>query len=64
MIVELMRPAGADLARRWLAALLVAPEEEREAIVASVEARLVELYASGAPVIEVKPNARASEPAR
>lgn len=58
-----MRPAGADLARRWLAALLVAPENEREAIVASVEARMVELYASDATVVEMKQPARAPEPA-
>lgn len=42
-----MRPAGVELARRWLAALLLAPEDEREAVVESVEARMSEVYASG-----------------
>lgn len=41
-----MRPAGADLARRWLAALLVAPPEERPAIVEAIERRIVEVYAN------------------
>lgn len=44
MIVELMRPAGPDLVRRWVAALLAAPESEREAIVERVERRVAELY--------------------
>jgi len=61
MIVELMRRAGADLARRWLATLLLAPEEEREAVVASVEARMAELYP--APPPEIPADQHASEPA-
>ncbi len=44
-LVEMLRPGGADLARRWVAALFLAPETEREEIVASVERRLVGLYA-------------------
>ena len=44
MIVELLRPAGAELGRRWLACLLLAPEAEREGIVRSVEQRMAELY--------------------
>ena len=60
---SLVFPAGADLARRWLAALLIAPEEEREAIVASVEARMHRLYPpeaspEPAPEIVVKPPSR------
>ena len=67
MIVELMRPAGADLARRWLAALLIAPEDERESIVASVEARMHQLYPpetppEPAPEIVVKPAPRPVRP--
>ncbi len=61
MIVELMRPAGADLARRWLAALLLAPEDEREDVVASVEARMSELYAH--PPAEIPAGEPPSEPA-
>lgn len=45
MLTELLRPAGAELARRWLAALLIAPEAEREALVDAVEARMASLYA-------------------
>lgn len=44
MLIELIRPATPDLARRWTAALLMAPEEEREAIVEAVERRMTELY--------------------
>lgn len=44
MLVELLRPAGAELGRRWLACLLLAPESEREAIVAAVEQRMANLY--------------------
>ncbi len=48
MLIELLRPAGTELGRRWLAALLLAPEDEREAIVDSVERRMIEAYRSGA----------------
>ncbi len=44
MLVELLRPAGAELGRRWLACLMLAPESEREAIVRSIEQRMAELY--------------------
>lgn len=44
-LVELLRPAGPDLARRLVAALLLAPADEREAIVSSIETKMVELYA-------------------
>jgi hypothetical protein len=47
MLVELLRPAGAELGRRWLACLMLAPESEREAIVASIERRMAELYLDG-----------------
>jgi len=64
MIVELMRPAGPDLVRRWVAALLAAPADQREAIVESVEQRIAELYPHDegldhAPEVTVKtPSAR------
>lgn len=45
MLVELLRPSGPELARRWLAALMVVPEGERAAVVESVEARIVSMYA-------------------
>lgn len=47
MIVELLRlsgGSGAELVRRWVAALLNVPEEERGAVVEAVEARLAEEY--------------------
>lgn len=44
MLVELMRPGGVELARRWLAALLVVDEGEREGVVAAVERQIVETY--------------------
>lgn len=46
-MAELLQPAGPDLARRWLVALLLVPREEREAIVAAVERRIVEAYPPG-----------------
>ncbi len=45
MLVELLRPGGPELIRRWVSALLLAPTAEREAIVNEVERSLVELYA-------------------
>jgi hypothetical protein len=45
MLVELLRPGGPELIRRWVSALLMAPTAEREAIVNEVERSLVELYA-------------------
>lgn len=47
-LIALLRPAGPDLARRWLAALLLVDESEREALVASVEKRISDLYANDA----------------
>jgi hypothetical protein len=44
MLTELLRPMGADLARRWLAALSLVPEAEREAVVAEVERSIVDEY--------------------
>ncbi len=49
MLIELLRPTGTALARRWLAALLLAPEADREAIVESVEQRMATLYADRQP---------------
>ena len=49
MLVELLRPAGPDLGRRWLAALLLAPEADRAAIVASVERRIAGMYGGRIP---------------
>lgn len=48
MLIELMRLAGGggtELARRWVAALLSVPAEDRRALVEEVEARISEVYA-------------------
>lgn len=40
MLIELLRPAGPELARRWLAVLTLVPEHEREAVVRAVERQI------------------------
>lgn len=45
MLVELLQPAGPDLARRWLAALLSIPRDERLTAVEAIEHRIATLYA-------------------
>ena len=40
MMIELLHPAGPDLARRWLAALTLVPEDERESVVRAVERQI------------------------
>ncbi len=56
LLVELLRPSGAELTRRWVTALLTAPEADREEIVASVERRMAEVYPAGArgPALRVR----------
>ena len=44
MLVQALRPATPELARRWLAALLIVPEPEREAVVEAVERQIVATY--------------------
>ncbi len=44
MLVELLQPLGPELVRRWVAALLMVPRDQREGVVAAVEARIAELY--------------------
>jgi hypothetical protein len=46
MLIEMMRPAGPELARRWLAALMVVPPEQRGAVVDSVERSIVAEFGS------------------
>lgn len=48
MLVELLQPLGPELARRWVAALMMVARDEREAMVAAIERRIVELYGPGA----------------
>ncbi|MBL8745456.1 MAG: hypothetical protein JNK58_03775 [Phycisphaerae bacterium] len=47
MLIDLLTIAGgegAELLRRWVAALMNAPPEERRGIVEAVEKRIVDLY--------------------
>lgn len=44
MLIEMMQPSGAELARRWLAALTVVPREERESVVSAVERQIIAEY--------------------
>lgn len=48
--MQLLRPGQADLSRRWLAALLLVPEDERGAVVRAVEERLGREYAQASLV--------------
>jgi hypothetical protein len=53
MLVELLTPAGPDLARRWVAALLTVDRQDREALVSEVERRVAAAYGGGANEREV-----------
>ncbi len=44
LLVELMRPGSIELSRRWISALMMVPEPERESIVQAVEAQIVADY--------------------
>lgn len=44
MLVELLRPLGPELARRWLAALTLVPEAERPGVVRAIEAHIASIY--------------------
>ena len=44
LLVDLMKPAGPELARRWLAALTLVPEDERQSVIESVEAEILRQY--------------------
>jgi len=44
LLIELMKPAGPELARRWVAALMLVPEGEREQVVEAVEAQIHEEF--------------------
>lgn len=45
MLVEVMKPMGPELARRWVAALTLVPHREREAVVEAVERQIASEYA-------------------
>lgn len=52
-IVELLRPASPDLARRWLAALLIVPAGERIGVVEAVERSIVREYGGAGGTVGV-----------
>ena len=47
-----MKQGGTDLARRWLAALMLVPEDEREAAVGAIEKKVADLYGERQPVMK------------
>lgn len=58
MLVDVLHQSGgegAELLRRWAAALMAAPPAERRGIVEAVERRVVELYHSSAAETETGP---------
>lgn len=44
MLVEMLQAGNVELGRRWMAALFLAPEAERAAIVAAIERRMQATY--------------------
>lgn len=61
MMVALLEPAGPDLARRWVALLLMVDAEDRPGLVAEMERRVVAAYAPPAGGASSRPG-EASEP--
>lgn len=47
MLIELLRPAGPELARRWLTTLLMVDRDDREALVEMLERYVIDHYAQG-----------------
>ena len=45
MMLELCQPESMGMVRRWVAALMLAPEGERESIVQAVEKQIVDEFA-------------------
>ena len=39
-----MKPIGVETARRWIAALMLVPEDQREALVDAIESQIVAEY--------------------
>lgn len=63
MLADLLQPATPDLARRWLAALLMVPQSERQTIVQAVEARIVSQFGTAQEHTAEFNAERAAEPA-
>jgi len=58
LLTELLRHGNQELARRWVAALMLVPEADRAGVVEAVEAQIVAEYASGPA--DGEPGARGS----
>jgi hypothetical protein len=43
-MIELMKPVGAQTARRWISALMMVPEDQREPLVEAIEAQILAEY--------------------
>ena len=43
-MIELMKPMGVELSRRWVAALMLVPEDDREAVVEAIEEKIADQY--------------------
>lgn len=54
----MMKPAGPELSRRWLACLLLVDREDRETLVIEVEKRVAALYGDHERVQMGEPKAR------
>lgn len=53
MLIELLQPLGPELVRRWVATLLLVDRDEREAMLAMVEAHVAAHYS--APLASLEP---------
>lgn len=53
LLVELLRPGGAELSRRLVASLLLVPEQDRAPLVTEIERRIVSTYADEEPIVEM-----------
>lgn len=51
-MVEMLRLGQAEVARRWLAALMLVPASERAGVVAAVERQIVTTWASREPAAD------------
>lgn len=53
LLIELLRPERVELSRRLIAALMLVPEAERDALVGEIERRIVRTYAEEDRLIEM-----------
>lgn len=59
LLTDLLRPGQLELGRRWVAALMLVPENEREALVEAIERQIIDTYADDPPSVEMKPGKQA-----